>query len=252
MTMLRVPTRVAHARTRPKRNAFHYKLCYFAIPVGEWTRGTRAAFFSIDRPNLFSLRSRDYGDGKTRPADWIRGLLNAQGLIEADGEIVLLTLPRLLGYAFNPVSFWFCSDRDGRLRAVLAEVNNTFGERHCYLCFHENREPIEKSARLVMRKVFHVSPFMEVKGSYRFRFDYAADRIGVQIDLLDEEGVILATSMSGHPLPLTAVGLLKTAFGYPLQTVKVVALIHYQALKLFLKGVRNYRKPAPPEMFVSR
>ena len=93
---------------------------------------------------------------------------------------------------------------------------------------------------------------MEVKGSYRFRFDYDTQRIGVQIDLLDKEGVILATSMSGHPEDVTALGLLKTALGYPLQTIKVVLLIHYQAVKLFLKGVRNYRKPEPPEAFVSR
>ena len=250
--MQRVPTLVAHARTRPRRNAFHYKLCYFAIPVSEWTGGTRGGFFSIDRFNLFSIRSKDYGDGATPPGKWIAGILGEQGFSEADGEIVLLTLPRLLGYAFNPVSFWFCFDRDKQLRAVLAEVNNTFGERHCYLCFHETHEPITKTARLVLRKMFHVSPFMEVKGSYRFRFDYDADRIGVQIDLLDEEGVILATSMSGRPQAITALGLLKTAFGYPLQTVKVVALIHYQAVKLFLKGVRNYRKPEPPEALVSR
>jgi DUF1365 family protein len=248
----RVPTLVAHARTRPRRNAFHYRLCYFAVPVSEWTKGTRGLFFSVDQPNLFSLRSQDYGDGDTPPAKWIAGILAAHGLSEADGEIVLLTLPRLLGYAFNPVSFWFCFDREKRLRAVLSEVNNTFGERHCYLCFEETHEPITKAARLVMRKVFHVSPFMEVKGSYRFRFDYDAERIGVQIDLIDEEGVILATSMSGKPRDITALGLLKTALAYPLQTLKVVALIHWQAVKLFVKGVRNYRKPEPPEAFVSR
>ena len=250
--MQRVPTLVAHARTRPRRNAFRYRLCYFAIPVSEWIAGTRAGFLSIDRFNLFSIRSEDYGDGRMAPGKWIAGLLAAQGLSEANGEVVLLTLPRLLGYAFNPVSFWFCFDREKRLRAVLAEVNNTFGERHCYLCFHETHEPITKKARLVLRKIFHVSPFMEVKGSYRFRFDYDVERIGVQIDLLDEEGVILATSMSGHPKDVTVLGLLKTALGYPLQTIKVVLLIHYQAVKLFLKGVRNYRKPEPPEAFVSR
>lgn len=250
--MQRVPTLVAHARTRPRRNAFHYKLCYFTLPVSEWTKSTRGAFFSIDSFNLFSIRSKDYGDGVSPPDQWIARILGAHGLFEADGEVVLLTLPRLLGYAFNPVSFWFCFDREKRLRAVLAEVNNTFGERHCYLCFHETHEPIEKSAHLIVRKVFHVSPFMEVKGSYRFRFDYDADRIGVQIDLLDEGGVILATSMHGRPQPITMPGLLKTAFGYPLQTIKVVALIHYQAVKLFLKGIRNYRKPEPPEAFVSR
>jgi uncharacterized protein len=247
-----VPTLVAHARTRPRRNTFRYKLCYFAIPLRDWTKGTRGLFLSIDKPNLFSLRSRDYGDGATPPAKWMGGLLAAHGLSEAQDEIVLLTLPRLLGYAFNPVSFWFCLDRNRQLRAVLTEVNNTFGERHCYLCFHETHQPITRASHLVVRKIFHVSPFMEVKGSYRFRFDYDADRIGVQIDLIDEDGVILATSMIGRPKSVTAQGLLQTAILYPLQTLKVVALIHYQAVKLFLKGVRNYRKPEPPEAFISR
>jgi len=250
--MQRVPTLVAHARTRPKRNAFRYKLCYFAVPMKEWRKGTRGLFLSIDRPNLFSLRGRDYGDGATPPDKWIDNILAANGLVDASNDVVLLTLPRLLGYAFNPVSFWFCLDSDRQLRAVLAEVNNTFGERHCYLCFHETHEPITRASRLVVRKIFHVSPFMEVKGSYRFRFDYDADRVGVRIDLMDEEGVILATSMSGRPKSVTALGLLQTAVLYPLQTIKVVALIHYQAVKLFLKGVHNYRKPEPPEAFVSR
>ncbi|HUO92526.1 MAG TPA: DUF1365 domain-containing protein [Rhizomicrobium sp.] len=249
--MQRVPTVVAHARTRPKRNAFRYRLCYFAISMHEWQRGTRGLFLSIDKFNLFSLRSKDYGDGRTPPAKWIDSLLTTNGLADAADEVVLLTLPRLLGYAFNPVSFWFCLDREKRLRAVLAEVNNTFGERHCYLCFHETHEPITGASRLVVRKIFHVSPFMEVKGSYRFRFDYDADRIGVQIDLMDEEGVILATSMRGKPRTATASGLVQTAILYPFQTIKVVALIHYQAVKLFLKGVQNYRKPDPPEAFVS-
>lgn len=247
-----VPTSVMHARTRPRKNAFRYGLCYFAVPLSEWKRGTRYGFFSFDRFNLFCLRSTDYGDGAARPELWLRGVLAQEGLSEADGEIILLTLPRLLGYAFNPVSFWFAFDRERRLRAVLAEVNNTFGERHCYLCFNENRAPITKDSRLTLRKMFHVSPFMEVKGSYRFRFLFDSERIGVQIDLLDEEGVILATSMSGRPEPPTPFALLRTALAYPLQTIKVVWLIHYQALKLFLKGVRNFRKPEPPELFVSR
>lgn len=247
-----VPTLVAHARTRPRRNAFHYKLCYFAISMREWNKGTRGTFFSIDKPNLFSLRSGDYGDGTTPPGAWIGNILAAHRLGEAGDDIVLLTLPRLLGFAFNPVSFWFCFDREHRLRAVLAEVNNTFGERHCYLCFPETREPITPRTHLVARKVFHVSPFMEVKGSYRFSFDYDRERIGVKIDLIDDAGVILATSMRGKPRNISATGLLKTALLYPLQTFKVVALIHYQAVKLFLKGGRNYRKPEPPEAFVSR
>ena len=247
-----VPTLVAHARTRPKKNAFRYGLCYFAIPLGEWTAGTRNALFSVDRANLFSVRSRDYGDGKTPPAQWIRKILADENFPEADGEIVLLTLPRLLGFAFNPVSFWFCFDCGNSLRVVLAEVRNTFGERHCYLCFREDRAPITKDTRVTAKKMFHVSPFMEVKGSYRFRFQFDAARIAVSIDLLDEEGVILATSMIGSPKAPSAAALVGAALSYPLQTFKVVWLIHYQALRLFLKGVKNYRKPAPPELLISR
>lgn len=247
-----IATRISHARIRPRRNAFRYGLCYFAIPVSQWTRGTRAGFFSIDRFNLFSVRSRDYGDGSGLPAEWIKGILQSHSLGEADGEIMLVTLPRLLGYAFNPVSFWFCFDKDRGLRAVLAEVNNTFGERHCYMCCREDHGRIDRDARLSVRKVFHVSPFLEVKGAYRFGFAFDAERLAVQIDLLDDEGICLATAMNGRPKAMTAGGLIRAALSYPLQTLQVVALIHYQAAKLFLKGVRNYRKPAPPEALVSR
>jgi uncharacterized protein len=250
--MFRVPARIAHARVRPRRNAFRYALCYVAISASEWKQGTYHGFFSIDRFNLFSLRSCDYGDGCSPPVEWIRGILALHGLERADGEIVLLTLPRLFGFAFNPVSFWFCLDLEGNLRAVIAEVNNTFGERHCYLCHHDDQSPISRRARLVVRKVFHVSPFMDLEGAYRFRFDYASPRIDVQIDLMGREGLLLTTAMSGAMRPLTALSLLYTALVYPLQTMKVVALIHYQALKLYLKGLRHYPKPPAPEVFVSR
>ncbi|MGA7710637.1 MAG: DUF1365 domain-containing protein [Rhizomicrobium sp.] len=246
-----VPMLVAHARSRPRRNAFRYAVCYLAISLQEIGERKQSTLFSIDRMNLFSLRTGDYGAPHVPPAQWIRTVLDSYALCEADGKVVLLTLPRILGYAFNPVSFWFCFDRMARLRAVLAEVRNTFGERHCYLCFHEDHRPIAGEDRLDVHKVFHVSPFMEVKGSYRFRFDYDADRIAVGIDLYDEIGVILSTSLSGRPETLNDHGLLKVFFSYPLQIVKVVALIHYQAAVLYLKGIKNYRKPVPPEVPIS-
>jgi uncharacterized protein len=247
-----VPMQVAHARTRPRRNAFRYPVCYFALSMHELVERKGSAFFSIDRGNLFSIYTRDYGDGRTPPAQWIRGILGNFLLGEADGDITLLTLPRIMGYAFNPVSFWFCLDRERRLRAVVAEVNNTFGERHCYLCFHDDHRVIARGDELSVQKVFHVSPFMEVKGSYRFRFDYGAEKIAVRIDLHDEVGLILSTSMGGRAHVLTDSGLFKVFFRYPLQMLKVIALIHYQAMVLYLKGVRHYRKPAPPAVPVSR
>jgi DUF1365 family protein len=138
------------------------------------------------------------------------------------------------------------------LRAVLAEVRNTFGERHSYLCFHADHRPITGDEDLVVRKAFHVSPFMDVKGAYRFRFAYGADRVNIKIDLHDENGLILATSMNGNPCPATMFELLKTALFNPLQSLKVVFFIHVQALKLYLKGVRHYRKPEAPQASVSR
>lgn len=231
---------------------FRYGVCYLAVPLSAWRPGTIARWLSIDRRNVLTLRSRDYGDGTGTPHAWIRAILDTHGLPEADGEIIVLTLPRFLGYAFNPVSFWFCLDQQGALRAVLADVSNTFGERHRYLCHHDDRRPILGNEWLEVRKIFHVSPFMEVKGSYRFRFDLADGHVAVVINLHDEEGLILATSIAGTRTPITALALWRSLFDYPLQTLKVVALIHFQAARLFLKGVRNYRKPAPPSIPVSR
>jgi DUF1365 family protein len=171
--------------------------------------------------------------------------------VEADGEVILLTLPRVFFYAFNPVSFWFCLDRNAQPRAVLAEVNNTFAERHGYLCFHADHRPIQSGDCLEVQKIFHVSPFMETKGSYRFRFGYCEKRIRVAIDLYDDEGLILATSITGKTTEMTIAGLLRVLLSYPLQTLKVVVLIHYQAVKLVLKGVKHYPKPPPPLTSIS-
>jgi DUF1365 family protein len=241
-----VPTRIFHARSRPKRNRFGYGICAVAIEAEEFRKGRRCLLFSIDAPNLFTLRTRDYADGKTDPVDWVRNALADFQIAAADGRIVLLTLPRILGYAFNPVSFWFCLDRHERLRAVLAEVNNTFGERHFYLCCHPDHRAIERDDRLGVRKVFHVSPFLETAGDYRFAFDFAAEQIAVGIDLIDEAGLALATSMRGTPQPLTSLRLLRALAGIPLQAIKVIGLIHWQALKLAFKGVPYHRKPPPP------
>lgn len=247
-----VPARITHTRSRPRRNAFAYTLCYFAVPLSQWSAGGAGKLFSIDKPNLFSLRSRDYADGKTPLLVWVRKILGDFEFAEADGEVVLLTLPRFLGFAFNPVSFWLCFDRQEGLRAVLAEVNNTFGERHVYFCACPDHRAIDFSSPLQLQKVFHVSPFMDVKGDYIFRFAYSERAISVQIDLVDGEKKKLATTMSGRFAPLTSLALVRAALSHPLQSVKVTALIHFQALLLFLKGVKIYRKPPPPASFVSR
>jgi len=242
---------VAHARLRPAKNAFHYHVYYLCTALANWQRLGRLWLFSLERFNLFSLRARDYS-ADTTPEAYVRGLLAGWNVTAADGEVVLLTLPRVLGYAFNPVSFWFCLDQTGALRAVLADVRNTFGERHGYLLFHEDQRVISRDDWLTSQKQFHVSPYLPVVGHYEFRFAYGEEKIGVWINYHDEEGLLLTTSLVGKRRPLTSASLFYVFMRYPLVTFKVIGLIHYQAMKLFLKGVRYRVKPTPPITEISR
>jgi DUF1365 family protein len=242
---------IFHARHLPRRNAFRYRALYLAIPIEELREGRPCLLYSIDRPNLFGLRTADYGSPTSPPAARIKGVLKNWGIREADGSTILVTMPRVFGYVFNPVSFWLCFDAEGGLRAVLAEVNNTFGEKHCYLCCHDDHRVIVPQDNLSTRKVFHVSPFIAVKGEYRFHFSYAPDRIAIAIDLFDDEGLLLSTTIGGASQPLSSWRLLRALLVNPLLPVKVIALIHYQALKLYLKKFDHFRKPLPPTMQIS-
>jgi len=238
--------RVMHARLRPKRNAFSYGVFFVRFPLSSLDR-LAGPLFSVDRFNLLSFHRRDHGARDGRDLEgWVRALLATEGIRSADGEIWLQAFPRVLGFVFNPVSFWLCHDRDGRLRAVVCEVNNTFGEHHNYLLAHADERPIEPQDVLAARKVFHVSPFCEVVGGYRFQFalDTAATR--VRIDYDDPAGKLLVTSVSGQARPMTTARVIQAFAQYPWMTAAVVARIHWQALRLWLKGVRFVSKPAPP------
>lgn len=245
-------TTVAHARQRPRQNRFAYKVYYLCFALEDMAQ-VAGRLLSLNRFNLFGFYERDYGGKGAKPLDaWVKGVLAEWGMHRADGKIVLLTLPRVLGYAFNPVSFFFCLDTAGALRAVISEVSNTFGDRHCYISFHDDGRVITQDDILQSQKMMHVSPFVEVSGHYTFRFAYREDKIGVWIDHHDAEGVLITTSMVGKRQPLTSRGLVRSFFQYPFITVKVIALIHYQALKLWLKGVRYRTRPTPPHTEISR
>ena len=244
---------VRHTRLRPVRNAFAYRSYYLRLPVR--SLGAAAfgcALFSRNRFNLLSFVDADHGDGKQPLLDWIEGMLKAEGILDADGEIWLQAMPRVLGFVFNPVSFWFCHRQDGTLRAVLCDVRNTFGERHFYLL--DNGWDIDNGAELTARKVFHVSPFCQVEGAYRFRFTRFKRLLnGVQsestlacIDYDDAAGVLLQTSVSGTAARITSASVARAFFGYPLMTFGVVARIHIQALRLWLRRVPFFSKPIPP------
>jgi uncharacterized protein len=241
-----IEARVMHARQRPRRNAFAYRVPYLAIAEQALDAGGSDGVLSINGRNFFSVRTEDYGGGELTGAAFARDVLMRYQVTEADGELVLVTMPRMLGFAFNPVSFWLCPDSAGRLRAVLAEVNNTFGERHFYVCKHADHRPIAPQDTVMADKVFHVSPFMPVEGHYEFAFSWTGDKFGARIDLHDAEGLILTTSMAGKREPVTSWRLVRGLVTNPLLMFKPLALIHYQAVRLWAKGVRHFRKPPPP------
>ncbi len=246
---------VRHTRLRPVRNAFAYGNYYLRLPLralGDADFG--CALFSRNRFNLLSFADRDHGDGKQPLLAWIDALLMREGVSDADGEIWLQAMPRVLGFVFNPVSFYFCHRRDGSLRAVLCDVRNTFGERHFYLL--DTGRDIASGAQLSARKVFHVSPFCKVEGSYRFRFfrwkNGHREHTLACIDYDDASGGLLQTSVSGLSAPVANASVLRAFFCFPLMTFGVVLRIHVQALRLWLKRVPFFSKPAAPEQEVTR
>ncbi|MEP7154608.1 MAG: DUF1365 domain-containing protein [Betaproteobacteria bacterium] len=249
---------VFHKRLRPVEHQFSYSVFFLRIPLSQLNQ-LGNGWFSKDRFNLLSFMTKDYGprDGSSLE-EWIRSLLKREGLTAADGEIVLQTFPRLLGYVFNPISIWYCFDRQGQLRAALAEVSNTFGERHNYLVVHEDQRPIRPGDWLTSRKVFYVSPFCDVKGHYRFRFEQVDARAFAQIDYYDgtdaeaDEGKLIVTTVHGVPQPLTSTSAFRAFIGHPLMTFGVVARIHWHAMKLWLKRVPFFSKPDPPIMQTTR
>jgi DUF1365 family protein len=213
--------------------------------AGSGARSLRG--LSVDAPGLFSLWRRDHGprDGSALEP-WARGLLSRHGLDCADGEITLYTLPRALGHVFNPVSFWTCHDRAGRLRAVICEVSNTFGERHNYLAARPDAGPIASGEDLRARKVFHVSPFFPVDGEYRFRFHETSERCLFRVDYLRGGALALATALSAQARPASRMSMLRAFVRLPWMAAAVLGRIHLHALRLWWKGVPFHRKPEPP------
>lgn len=243
---------VMHERVTPVSNRFRYPVFFIQVRLSA-LEALGGPLFSIDRWNVFSLRRRDYGarDGGDLQS-WMRELLTREGLGDVDGEIILQTFPRVLGYVFNPVSFWLCQDRQGILRAVLAEVNNTFGEHHVYLLSKRDNVPITGADWLETDKRFHVSPFLKIDGRYRFRFTVDAKASVIRIDHSNANGDLLRTSIAGQARPLNTRSLVYAFVRYPWMTVGVMLRILWQALKLWAKGVAWYRKPAPPTQDLTR
>ncbi|MDU8910686.1 DUF1365 domain-containing protein [Aestuariicoccus sp. MJ-SS9] len=240
-----------HGRKGAIANAFRYSVDFVMLDA-EAEKPRAPLLFSRNGGNLVSLHDRDHGGapGAGRGAIWAREVLEAHQ-VRAGGPLMLLAQPRMLGHVFNPVSFWLAHDDSDRLIAVIAEVSNTFGDRHSYLCVKPDRSEIGPGDRLTATKIFHVSPFQPIEGGYVFRFDIREDRIGIWIDYTSQTGGLIAT-LTGRRRRLTNRSILWSALTRPLGARRVLALIHWQALKLWWKGARYRVRPTPPVEDVSQ
>ncbi|EPX83364.1 DUF1365 domain-containing protein [Salipiger mucosus] len=240
-----------HGRRGEVRNGFRYGIDYVLLDAEARDLET-PRLFSRGGRNVASLHDRDHGGppGDGRGPAWAREVLEAHQ-VRAEGALLLLAQPRVLGHVFNPVSFWLAHDAGGALVAVIAEVTNTFGDRHSYLCTKADGSAITAEDRLTAQKILHVSPFQPVAGGYVFQFDISEGHVGIRIDYRHEQGGVIAT-LTGPRRPLTDAGLLRALLRRPFGARRVLALIHWQALKLWWKGARYRSRPEPPAEELSR
>jgi DUF1365 family protein len=244
---------VAHRRLQPKEHAFRYPTYFLLLPMRSFPRNG-AAGLARNRFGLISFHDCDHGVGDQDATAWMDELLISQGIHDGTGELWLQTYPRVLGHAFKPVSLWYAYRKSGSLAAVVAEVNNTFGERHCYVL---PGAVLDGKTLSQAHKVFHVSPFNGIVGDYHFSFDLRQARdvslklLDVRINLMEGAQVTLQTLMAGTLEPLTAYSARRAFWGFPLMTLMVVLRIHWQAVRLALKRLPYFRKPAPPQQTVT-
>lgn len=228
-----------HRRRLPREHRFVYPVFYLLLDMDELD-ALQSWLFGINRRRPLALRFADYGDGR-HPREWIGELLAAGGIGDCDGPLRLQTFPRVFGYLFNPVSFWYCGRRDGSVGAIVAEVNNTFGERHCYLLRPDTDGRLQVN---YADKRLYVSPFYPVSGGYRFRFNLDPERPRVGIDYFDQGQLQLNTAIWGRARAWSTGALLGAMAKQPLLTLGITLRIHWQALRLWLKGIRIEKRPA--------
>lgn len=237
-----------HARLRPFRHRFVYRVFSAYIDLDELAalqKGLRV--FSHNRWNIFSFYDSDFGprDGRNLKT-WIEERLAADGIDIRGGKVGLLCFPRLFGYAFNPLSIWFCHDAENRLVAVLYDVRNTFGQSHRYLIPVTSRRETGHAIEQESAKQFYVSPFMDMDVTYRFRLSEPGARLAVRIDQEDADGCGFTATHTARRVALGDASLLRAFVTYPLLTLKVIGGIHWEALRLWRKGAWVRPRPAPP------
>lgn len=240
---------VSHRRVTPRRHRLRYRVFWLLLDLDEpRDLSRRLCLFSHNRFNLFSFHDRDHGDGESTPRAYVERVLKRQGIDIGAGRVSLLCMPRILGYVFNPLSIYFCHRQDGTLAALLYEVRNTFGQKHSYLI------PVQEPGDVVRQrcaKAFYVSPFMDMRLSYDFRIAPPADDVSVVVAASGDQGPVLVASLTGTRRALTDAALAGVFLSHPLLTLKVMGAIHWEALKLWVKGLRLRPRPPAPAQEIS-
>lgn len=242
--------RTTHIRKGTPAHGFSHAVDHVLIDPEAARAGP--ALFSRNRWNIAAVHDRDHGFAPLQGAAWARDAAQRMGFPEArTAPLRLLTAPRLLGGGFKPVSFWFFLGPTGRPRAVIAEVNNTYGDRHGYFCHLPGFPELGPADEVNARKIFHVSPFQQVAGDYAFRFSLGVTRVAIRITHRGPEGGVVA-SLAGRLAPMTNRHILRALARQPLAPIRTLALIHWQALRLWLKGAAFRPRPTPPATEISR
>ncbi|MFN3868199.1 MAG: DUF1365 domain-containing protein [Hyphomicrobiaceae bacterium] len=242
---------VTHARFRPRRHTLDYRIFSLLLDLDELDAiDRRLRSFSVGRFNLLSFHPRDRGDGsRASLRSQVERHMRRAGLEPDGGAIRLLTMPRVLGWSFNPLSVYFCYRRSGEIVAILWEVDNTFGERHGYLIPVADASGSEICQ--TCSKSFYVSPFMDMDLDYAFRVRPPAETMSIVIDVSDADGLLLTARHLGRRVELSDRALLAAFARLPLQPLRVLGGIHWEALKIWLKGIGLRSRPAPPDELVS-
>lgn len=241
---------VTHERRAPVTHRFRYAVASFCLDLDELPAlAARVWGFGVDRPNLVSFRAADHLDGGAAPLkERLTAFLRTHGIALDGGPVYLLTQCRVFGYIFNPVAFYFCHTRAGALRCIVAEVNNTFGERHLYVLGEGNRLPGHDAAgshRYAAQKVLHVSPFVSMDAAYEFRFAPLGEQLSIAIRETERGTPFFTAHLSGRRQPLTSATLARFLLRFPLHTLKIIGTIHWEALRLYWKGAPFHSQPAP-------
>ncbi|MEL7459664.1 MAG: DUF1365 domain-containing protein [Pseudomonadota bacterium] len=239
-----------HGRKGAVTNSFRYGIDYVLLDAEAAVSAPWP--FRRNRAGLVALHDRDHGGapGQGRGAAWVREVLGEHQLGHLAHRIELLAQPKVMGHIFNPVSFWLVRDADDALRVVVAEVTNTYGDRHSYLCRRADLAPITAADRIEAEKIFHVSPFQPVEGGYTFYFRVEPDQIAIKIDYSAGENGVVAT-LTGKRSRARTRTLLGAMVRRPFGSRRVLALIHWQAVKLWWKGAVFRSRPEPPKDEVS-